>query len=157
MSKSFRVPGSSSNLGPGFDALSLALKIYLRVKVTPNEGPGGLHVDSSGIDSEKMPTGKDNLIVRVIDSIARQRKQSIPSAILTTRNEIPLARGLGSSSAAILAGITSYEFLTEERLAVNEIFRYATEFEPHPDNLAAGLFGAGVGQRFTVIAVGIEG
>ena len=141
MNKCFRVPGSASNLGPGFDALSLALEIYLRVEVAPDEGPGRLRVNPSGVDSEKMPDGEDNLIVRVIDSIARQRKQSIPSAILTVRNEIPLARGLGSSSAAIIAGITSYELLAEEQLSVDEIFGYALGFEPHPDNLAAGLFG----------------
>ena len=141
MSMCFRVPGSSSNLGPGFDTLSLALEIYLRVEVAPDEGSGGLRVNPSGVDSGRIPVGEDNLIVRVIASIARQRGQSIGSATLTVRNEIPLARGLGSSSAAIIAGITSYELLAEEQLSVDEIFGYAHEFEPHPDNLAAGLFG----------------
>jgi homoserine kinase len=56
-------------------------------------------------------------------------------------NEIPLARGLGSSAAAILAGITCYELITEDRLSDDEIFQLAFEFEPHPDNLAAALYG----------------
>ncbi len=141
MSKCFRIPGSSSNLGPGFDTLSLALQIYLRVEVAAGEGPGGLWVNPTGVDSEKMSDGEDNLIVRVIASIARKRGQSLGSANLTVRNEIPLSRGLGSSSAAIIAGITSYELLSKEQLSVDEIFDYALEFEPHPDNLAAGLFG----------------
>ncbi|PYR89480.1 MAG: homoserine kinase, partial [Acidobacteria bacterium] len=56
-------------------------------------------------------------------------------------NEIPLARGMGSSAAAIIAGITCYELGTKERLSEREIFHYAHEFEPHPDNLSAALRG----------------
>ena len=140
--KAVRVPASSSNLGPGFDALSLALEIYLRVEVETGSSNNGRRVVSSGVDSEKMPEGEDNLIVRVLDCVAGRRNREVAPAVLKVRNEIPLARGLGSSSTAILAGISCYEILAEERLSVEEIFEYAREFEPHPDNLAAGLFGS---------------
>ena len=140
--KAVRVPASSSNLGPGFDALSLALEIYLRVEVETGSSNNGRRVVSSGVDSEKMPEGEDNLIVRVLDRVAGRRNREVAPAVLKVQNEIPLARGLGSSSTAILAGISCYEILAEERLSVEEIFEYAREFEPHPDNLAAGLFGS---------------
>lgn len=140
MIASFQVPGSSSNLGPGFDAMSMAMQLYLQVKITPDDRKG-LHISATGVDSEKIPTGSDNLILRVINSISKQRGHATGSALLTIHNNIPLARGLGSSAAAIIAGITSYEMLAQEQLEIEEIFKYAQEFETHLDNLAAALFG----------------
>jgi homoserine kinase len=144
-----RVPASTANLGPGFDALSMALAVYLDVrvdKVDTDVASGGGRFDGpritgSGVDSEKMPTGGDNLIVRVLDRVAERRGRSLPPAILRATNQIPLARGMGSSSTAIIAGISCYEMLSGEDLTVDEVFEYAFEFEPHPDNLAAALYG----------------
>ena len=138
-SYSFRVPASTSNLGAGFDALSLALERYLRVGLemeTPT-----FEIISRGVDAHSIPTTPDNLILRVANSVASQRNRSLPAFRMTIDNEIPLARGMGSSAAAIIAGITCYELAAEERLSEREIFRYAREFEPHPDNLAAALRG----------------
>ena len=75
--KAVRVPASSSNLGPGFDALSLALEIYLRVEVEAGASNNGRRVVSSGVDSEKMPEGEDNLIVRVLDRVAERRNREV--------------------------------------------------------------------------------
>ena len=141
-----RVPGSTANLGPGFDALSLALAVYLEVEVDTDAEPsagdsGGFRISGSGVDAEKMPTGGDNLIVRVLDRVARRRGRVLPKAMLKANNQIPLARGMGSSSTAIIAGISCYEMLSGDELSVDEIFEYAFEFEPHPDNLAAALYG----------------
>jgi homoserine kinase len=135
------VPASTSNLGPGFDALSLALGIYLRVAVEPSTSGEPLRVAAVGVDSHKMPAGRENLIVQVMDKVAQRRRRSMAPVLLRVENEIPLARGLGSSSTAILAGISCYEIVSGEFLTVEEIFDHAMEFEPHPDNLAAGLFG----------------
>ena len=136
-----RVPASTSNLGPGFDALSLALAIYLTVEVEVSDSTNRSRVVAHGIDSDKMPDGGDNLILRVMDAVAKRRGRRIDSVFLKVQNEIPLARGLGSSSTAILAGISCYEIVAGDSLSESEIFDHAMEFEPHPDNLAAGLLG----------------
>jgi homoserine kinase len=153
MSSMVRVPASSANLGPGFDAMSVALAVYLEVHVEPVPvmDPSN-RVQGAGVDCAKMPTGEDNLIVRVLDRVARRRNRTLPPALLHARNEIPLARGMGSSSTAILAGLSCYEILSGEHLTVDEIFEYAYEFEPHPDNLAAAFYGG-----LTVSAVTASG
>ncbi len=136
-----RVPASSSNLGPGFDALSLALQIYLTVGIEASSSIDRSRVVASGVDSEKIPEGGDNLILRVMETVAQRRGRQIKPVLLKVQNEIPLARGLGSSSTAILAGVSCYEVVAGDSLSESEIFDYAMEFEPHPDNLAAGLLG----------------
>jgi len=137
-SYSFRVPAGTSNLGAGFDALGLALEIYLRVRL---ELSSKLEIVALGIDAKEIPTTPDNLIVRVAKRVAAQRNKELPPFRMTIANEIPLARGLGSSAAAIIAGITCYELLAQDRLSEAEIFRYAFEFESHPDNLSPALRG----------------
>lgn len=136
-----RVPASTSNLGPGFDALSLALDIHLEVGLETSVSSGESRVLASGIDSQRMPSGRDNLIVRVMETVAERRGRQLDPVLLKVRNDIPLARGLGSSSTAILAGISCYEIASGDSLEIAEIFDYAMAFEPHPDNLAAGLLG----------------
>lgn len=139
---SVRVPASSANLGPGFDALSVALAVYLEVAVELRAAAdAAVRIRGIGVDSAKMPSGPDNLIVRVLDRTAQRRGRRLAPAILAARNEIPLARGMGSSSTAIIAGISCYEILSGETLSDQEIFELAYEFEPHPDNLAAALYG----------------
>src|SRR3989454_237763 len=98
-------------------------------------------ITARGLDAASIPTTGDNLILRVARSIAAQRNRPLPAFRMRIDNEIPLARGMGSSAAAIIAGITCYELSVEERLSEREIFRYAYEFEPHPDNLSAALRG----------------
>src|SRR5262249_48892208 len=82
-----------------------------------------------------------NLIARVARFVARERKREIGGARLSVHSDIPLARGLGSSSAAIIAGVSVYEVLAGERLSDSEIFNYALHFEGHGDNLAPSLLG----------------
>src|SRR6185436_6236337 len=94
-----------------------------------------------GIDSGEIPTTSDNLILRVARRVAAERNRELPTFRMTIANEIPLARGLGSSAAAIIAGITCYELLAQDRLSEADIFRYAFEFESHPDNLSPALRG----------------
>jgi len=137
-SHSFRVPASTSNLGAGFDALSLALQRYLRVTVEP---AAEFEIVAKGVDASSIPTTPDNLIRRVADRVAKGRGKQLPPFRMVIDNEIPLARGMGSSAAAIIAGVTCYELAAEDKLAEREIFRYALEFESHPDNLAAALRG----------------
>src|SRR5947207_2542689 len=135
---SFRVPAGTSNLGAGFDALGLALDMYLRVRL---ELSSKLEIVALGIDAKEIPTTSDNLILRVANRVAALRNRELPTFRMTIANEIPLARGLGSSAAAIIAGITCYELAAQDRLSEAEIFKYAFEFESHPDNLSPALRG----------------
>jgi len=135
---SFRVPAGTSNLGAGFDALGLALEIYLRVRI---ELSSKTEIVALGIDSAEIPTTADNLILRVANRVATLRNKELPPFRMTIANEIPLMRGLGSSASAIIAGITCYELATQDRLSEAEIFQYAFEFESHPDNLSPALRG----------------
>jgi homoserine kinase len=134
----FRVPSSTANLGAGFDALSLALDRYLGVTVQES---GTNIIEVRGLDAASIPTTSNNLIVRVAQTVARRRNRALPALRIVIENEIPLARGMGSSAAAIIAGITCYELVSSDRLEDQEIFRYACEFESHPDNLSAALYG----------------
>ena len=154
---SFCVPASTANLGAGFDALSLALDRYLRVSI---ENADVLRIEASGQDHDRIPTTPENLIYRVAESVAAKRGRKLPPFHMVLENEIPLARGMGSSAAAIIAGITCYEILFNDNLSEQELFNYAFEYESHPDNLAAALYGgliaAGVGNAGTVFVSRLE-
>jgi homoserine kinase len=133
------VPASTSNLGASFDACGLALSLYLQVDVENRSG--GFEVVPSGEGADRVPRDGTNLIARVVRSVAELRGQRIDGARLLVRNEIPLARGLGSSSAAIIAGISVYEALSGDPLSEEELFSYALRLEDHGDNLAPSLLG----------------
>jgi homoserine kinase len=135
---SFRIPASTANLGAGFDALSLALSRYLRISIQPGEE---MRLEATGVDAALIPTTEDNLICRVAAATAKRRGRTLPPYHLKIENEIPLARGMGSSAAAIIAGITCYEALAGDWLSEQEMYRCAFQFENHPDNLAAAFCG----------------
>jgi homoserine kinase len=138
-----RVPASTSNLGPGFDCFGLALKLYLTVSATPvPEFSEPCRVITTGSkENEALPRNAVNLIYRAMSFAARREDVSLPSVEITAHNEIPLASGLGSSAAAIIAGIKLGALLTQKPLADQTILNYATEFEGHPDNVSASLYG----------------
>jgi homoserine kinase len=133
------VPASTSNLGASFDTCGLALSLYLRIEVEPKEK--GFEIIPTGEGAEKLPLDDSNLIVRAARHAAEERKQKLPGARLRVDSQIPLSRGLGSSSTAIIAGISIYEALTGERLSEDEFFDYALHFEGHGDNLAPSTLG----------------
>lgn len=133
------VPASTSNLGASFDACGLALKLYL--KVTVEAAAGGFEIIPTGEGANAVPRDESNLIARVARFVADRRGRNIEGARLRIENQIPLARGLGSSSSAIIAGISVYEALAGEQLIEEEFFGYALKFEEHADNLAPSLLG----------------
>ena len=133
------IPASTSNLGASFDACGLALSLYLRVTV--EQGVDGFEVVPSGEGADRLPRDESNLIPRVARYVAGQRGRKLEGARLLVQNEIPLTRGLGSSSSAIIAGISVYEALSGERLTDEETLGYALHFEDHGDNLAPSLLG----------------
>jgi homoserine kinase len=133
------IPASTSNLGASFDTCGLALALYLKVKV--EERDTGFEIAPAGEGFDKVPRDESNLIARVARSVAQQRGRKLSGARLSVDSQIPLARGLGSSSSAIIAGISVYEALAEDRLTTDELFSYALQFEEHGDNLAPSLLG----------------
>jgi homoserine kinase len=155
------VPASTSNLGASFDTCGLALSLYLRVEVEPRAArAGSFEIVPTGEGAEKMPIDESNLIIRSAKYVAAERsrgKTDLNGARLRVDNQIPLSRGLGSSSAAIIAGISVYEVLTGDRLNEEEFFGYALHFEGHGDNLAPSLLGgmvvAVLTERRSLVAV----
>ena len=145
--RSIQVPASTTNLGAGFDVLGLALQLYLRVDLqeTANSKP---EIQLLGEGADHLPANEENLVWRVARRVFEGEKQILPAVRLRIENQIPLARGLGSSAAAIVAGIGCFEALTGCELSPDKFFQYAFEFENHPDNITAARFGG-----FTVSAV----
>ena len=143
MSFEVRVPASTSNLGPGFDCFGLALKLYLKVRAQPlPDASEPCRVTTTGAkENEALPRNAVNLIYRAMSFAARREGVSLPRVELIAHNEIPLASGLGSSAAAIVAGIELSSLLTEKPIADQTILNYATEFEGHPDNVSASIYG----------------
>jgi homoserine kinase len=125
-----RVPASSANLGPGYDVLAAAVSLFLELEV---EEIGEFSFDPGGHD---VPTGRDNLIVRAFESL-----HPADGIAFRLRSEIPLARGLGSSAAAIAAGLFAADHLFELGLSKEDFLARATELEGHPDNVAAAIYG----------------
>jgi homoserine kinase len=138
-----RVPGSTSNIGPGFDCFGLALKLYLTVRATaaPNASEPCRVTTTGAKENEALPRNAANLIYRAMSFAARRENLTLPSVEFVVHNEIPLASGLGSSAAAIVAGIKSCASLTGHEMTDQTILNYATEFEGHPDNVGASVCG----------------
>src|SRR5947207_2282721 len=101
-----RVPASTSNLGPGFDVLGLALKRYLYVSAArADENSVRPFIEVAGEGAGELSTGKNNLIWKVLEFAASRENVKIPAIKLSIENQIPVSRGMGSSAAAIIAGL----------------------------------------------------
>ena len=138
-----RIPASTSNLGPGFDCFGLALKLYLTVQATAvPDAPQPCTVVTTGApENDALPRNSVNLIYRAMSFGARREEVVLPPVHLSVQNEIPLASGLGSSAAAIVAGIKLGGLIAGHEIPDQSIQNYATEFEGHPDNVAVALRG----------------
>jgi homoserine kinase len=139
-----QVPASTSNLGSGFDCCGLALKLYLSVQATVTPKYSRLckvHVSGEAHENGNTPRGRGNLIYRAMCFVAEREGIKLPPLRLDVRNDIPFASGLGSSGAAIVAGIALCSALFDLELTNEKILRYGTELEGHADNVAATLLG----------------
>jgi homoserine kinase len=134
-----RVPGSSANLGPGFDALGLALGIYLECTF---EVSTELCIRASGRDAESIPTGPENLIWQTALAVAHDVGGTLPPITLDIQNDIPLGKGLGSSAAALTAGVVIADHLLGLHWKPLRILDEAAQIEGHPDNVAACVLGS---------------
>jgi homoserine kinase len=155
-----RVPASTANLGAGFDCFGLALQLYLTVRATVQPGAGARTVArSGGIEgSANLPTApEENLILRAMQHAAERDKLVLPPVHLDVHNEIPIGGGLGSSAAAIIAGISLAFAVCGKKLPEQTALRLAADLEKHTDNVSAALLGglvvSFVGANSHVVAV----
>lgn len=133
------VPASSANLGPGFDALGLALGVYLHCRFRRSDA---LSISASGRDSESIPCGPENLIWQTAMAVANDVGEELPPVELHIANDIPLGKGLGSSAAALTAGVVIADQLLGLRWKKLRILDEAARIEGHPDNVAACVLGS---------------
>lgn len=139
-----RVPASTANLGAGFDCFGLALNLYLTVRATVLSGAANRStVRSRGSKgtAQLARNPEENLIFRAMQYAAKLEGLSLPPIRLAVHNAIPVGGGLGSSAAAIVAGIALASALTSQKISDESALRYAAALEGHADNVAAALFG----------------
>jgi homoserine kinase len=137
-----RVPATTANLGPGFDTLGLALSLYDEIRVAVRAEPGS-HVEVHGVGAGEVATDDENLVVRAIRRGFDAVGAAQPGLDLVATNAIPHGRGMGSSAAAIVAGLMAARGLLDgiADLSAAVMLGIATEMEGHPDNVAPALFG----------------
>lgn len=158
-----RVPASTANLGSGFDALGLALAMHDVVEVTPGGAPGTVTGTVTG-EGAGMVVDDGHLVVRALRAGAELAGIALPGVRVDCRNTIPHARGLGSSAAAVVAGIAAAYGLAGRDLD-DDALHLAASFEGHADNAAASMFGGLVlawsepgsaGPRFRAVRMGVH-
>lgn len=137
-----KVPGSSANLGPGFDTLGLAVGIYDYVEVEVIDS--GLEVEVTGEGAGEVPLDERHLVVRALREGLKAADVTVRGLRVSCNNSIPQSRGLGSSAAAAVAGVTAANGLAGFTLDNKKLIQLASTFEGHPDNAAASVLGHAV-------------
>lgn len=132
------VPASTANLGPGFDSVGLALNLYLSLEVEKSDK---WQIEMLSEELEVFPKDETNFIVSTATQIAEKYGKSLSPCSIKMKSDIPLARGLGSSAAAIVAAIELADHIAELNLSKEEKMKIASVMEGHPDNAGAALYG----------------
>lgn len=135
-----QVPATTANLGPGFDSFGLALDRHLAIQTLPRSEQDE-RIVTTGDGADELARGDDNLVWRAFAAFCAHHDVATPDVALRAHTEVPLERGLGSSSAAIVGGLVLARALTQVAVGDRELVGLATEIEGHPDNVAAALLG----------------
>lgn len=135
---SVRVPATTANLGPGFDCLGMALNVHNSLELGLADRTT---VEVTGCGSERLARNDHNLVLRSAARVAQAAGKQVRGWSLRQHNDIPLARGMGSSSAAIIGGLVAANHLLEAGLSDRELLDIAVSIEGHPDNVAPALLG----------------
>lgn len=144
-----RVPASSANLGPGFDALALALGLHLECRFRRSDR---LEIRAAGRDAALIPCGESNLIWQTALETARAAGREMPPLAIEIRNEIPIGKGLGSSAAALVAALAIADRVLGLGWSRERVLDEAARLEGHPDNASACVLGS-----IVVSAMGADG
>jgi len=132
-----KTPATSANMGPGFDCLGIALDIWNAVSVEV----GARGFDISGYGEDDLPRDSSNMVLASAERVFRELGEPVPEMRVRCRNDIPTARGLGSSSAALVGGLTAGNALNGEPLSQDDLLQIAARVEGHPDNVAPAIYG----------------
>lgn len=133
-----RVPASTANLGPGFDCLGMALDVFNEITLSPAPS---LTISVQGEGHKQIGRGQSNLTYRAVSSVFNEAGKAVPDLSLVCHNRIPLARGLGSSAAAIAGGLVAANEFLGRPLPPEELLQLGAKLEGHADNIAPALFG----------------
>ena len=138
-----KAPATTANLGPGFDCLGMAIDLWNSLEVIPAaDMPGDAHlVEVTGHGAGELAADSSNLIYHSMQFLFQEAGQELPPVRLRCHNEIPLARGLGSSAAAIAGGLVAANALSGGAFAAKDLLEMAATIEGHPDNVAAAVLG----------------
>lgn len=133
------VPASVANLGPGLDTLAIALSLHISVTV---KSSSKFKLIFTGVGQGKIPTSKkESLIYRAFALLCKEQGDKVPEVELTVENDIPPARGLGSSASGIVAGLLAANSIMNYNVNRSDLLQLAERLEGHADNTAAALFG----------------
>jgi len=133
------IPASTTNLGPGFDVLGMALKLYNTVEMEVSAS--GTHIEIEGEGADIIPRDEHNLIYRAAKQVFEKVGEKLPPLSIRLINRTPLARGLGSSGTAAIGGLMAASVIAGAGLERDEILDMAAKIDGHPDNVAASIFG----------------
>ncbi|MBN3896423.1 MAG: homoserine kinase [Nostoc sp.] len=134
------VPATTANLGPGFDCIGAALKLYNQFKFTRLE-EGGLTIHVTGTEAERVQTDESNLLYQAFFKFYQHIEQTPPTVKIEIKLGVPLARGLGSSATAIVGGLVAANQLEGVPLSQSQVMELAIAMEGHPDNVVPALLG----------------
>ncbi|EGO64905.1 homoserine kinase [Acetonema longum] len=135
-----QIPGTTANCGPGFDAIGIACTVYNDFELTFHDS-SRLVIEVDGEGKETIPTDEKNIAYQAVLDLLRKINHQIPGMTIKMFNRIPLSRGLGSSAAAIVAGLVAANELTGQSLSKQQLLDIATSIEGHPDNVAPAIYG----------------
>ncbi|MEN6326480.1 MAG: homoserine kinase, partial [Syntrophomonas sp.] len=134
------VPATSANLGPGFDTLGLALNLFLQVDVELSAHPSQIRWQGEGKDRVE-DKNSNNLLLNAMNRVFYEAGYDIPGLNLSIKNEIPIGKGLGSSAAAITAGMIAANRILQGRFSQKALLKWAAEMEGHADNVIPAFYG----------------
>lgn len=137
-----KVPASTSNLGPGFDTIGLALELYNQYSFQTMDEDQSSKLDySSNLSSDEVPYSKENLVYRAFEYLFTKESIKVPSIKIHFEAEIPTTGGFGSSSTAILAGLMAANKILGDKYDKEKLLKIGTQLDGHPDNITPALLG----------------
>jgi len=144
-----QVPATTANMGPGFDCLGMALQLYNTVEMSFAQA--GLFIEIQGEGGSEIPRDEKNMVYLAAQRVFKLSGQESAGLKIKLTNSIPVSRGLGSSTAAIIGGMIAANILSGNKLSQKDIINNAYAMEGHPDNIAAAVLGG------IVVAVPTDG
>ena len=135
-----KAPATTANMGPGYDCLGMALDVWNTIEIEVLDS-GEPVVEVTGEGAGELETGRDNLVYRSMEFLFQDAEQEMPMVRIRCDNAIPLARGMGSSAAAIAGGLVAANAICSQDYTPNDLLEMAATIEGHPDNVAAAVLG----------------